>query len=275
MNCVVCGTEMDPVLSPAITHPSCIMFAEPGDEDSFTVLLKSTLTGIIQEHDRRNPRGHQVQIGPSEIGDPCSRRLAYRLAGIAPCNQPDNWPAIVGTATHSWLQQAVEHSSSAEEFITEATLSIDQFVEGHSDLYWRSQATVIDWKTMGPDKIKKARKDGPDAGYVIQAHIYGYGFEQAGYPVKKVALACLSRAGWLRDMYIWYADYDRSIAEAALTRLYDLARVVLDLGVLNESHGHRWEQVPAHPSNNCGWCPYYDPGRPVDFGADATGCPGR
>ena len=274
MNCTICHQPMDPAI-PAPNHIGCIMFAEPGDEDSFTNLVKNKLTGIIQEHDQRAPRSSQVKIGPSEMGDLCDRRIAYRLANITPCNEPDNWPAIVGTATHSWLQQAVEFSSARDEFLTEKTLHIDQFVEGHSDLYWRTQQLVIDWKTMGPDKIKKVRKEGPDPGYVVQAHIYGYGFEQAGLPVKRVALACLSRAGWLRDMYVWWADYDRSIAEGALNRMFNLARQVIDLDILKESHGHRWEQIPAYPSNNCGWCPYYDPGRPLEIGATETGCPGR
>lgn len=273
-NCVVCGTGMDPVITEP-NHPGCIMFAEPGDEDAFTNLIKSKLTGIIQEHDARSPRSVQVKIGPSEMGDLCDRKVAYRLANIPPCNEPDNWPAIVGTATHTWLQGAVEQSKDSGEFITEQTLHIDQFIEGHSDLYWRTQQLVIDWKTMGPDKIRKTKKEGPEPGYVIQAHLYGYGFQQAGFPVKRVALACLPRAGWLRDMYVWWTDYDRSIAEAALNRMFGLARQILDLDVLKESHGYRWEQVPAVPSNNCGLCPYYDPGRSAELGATSTGCPGR
>lgn len=269
---------MDPVVynqAGMTSHPGCVQFAEPGDEDNFTMLVKSKLTGIIQEHDARNPRSSQVLIGPSEMGGLCDRQIAYRLANIPACNEPDNWPAIVGTATHSWLQEAVEGSQSAAEFLTERTLTIDQFVEGHSDLYWKTQQTVIDWKTMGPDVIKRVRKEGPNPGYVVQAHIYGYGFIQAGFPVKRVALACLSRAGWLRDMYVWWAPYDESVAVSALNRMFGIARQVVDLDILKESHGHRWEQIQAYPSNSCGLCPYYDPGREAERGADERGCPGR
>jgi len=60
-----------------------------------------------------------------------------------------------------------------------------------------------------------------------------------------------------------------------MDRMFGLARTVLDLDVLNKSHGYRWEQIPAVPSNNCGLCAYYDPGRPQEFGATETGCPGR
>lgn len=278
MNCVICQTPLDPVLFPAITHPNCIRFAEPGEENPFAKHLKDTLSQIILAHEQRNARNHQVKIGPSEVGDPCDRRIGYRLAGVTPSNDGDPWPSIMGTAVHTWLQEAVEawmKETETAEWRTEATLHIDEFVEGHSDLYWSTLQTVIDWKTMGPNVLKKTRENGPAPGYVIQAHVYGYGYEQAGYPVRKVALACLSRAGWLKDMYIWNADYDRSIAEAALARLYAIARQVVDLDILKESHGHRWEQVPAYPSNDCGWCPFYDPGREPERGADETGCPGR
>ena len=128
-NCVVCGTTMDLVLTTP-NHPSCIMFAEPGDEDSFTNLIKSTLTDIITEHDRRSPRSVQVKIGPSEMGDLCDRKVAYRLANIPPCNEPDNWPAIVGTACHSWLEGAVTQSTRARSSSPRrpSTLAV---VEGH------------------------------------------------------------------------------------------------------------------------------------------------
>jgi hypothetical protein len=271
-NCVICNTPLDPANYPAVSHPTCIMFAEPGTENPFTVMLKSELIDLVLKHEKRNPRNHQRFIGPSEIGDPCDRRIGYRIAGITGVNDPDPWPSIVGTAVHTWLQQAVDFAD-APGWIAERTLHIDQFIEGHSDLYSEPLQTVIDWKTMGPRVLKKTKEEGPAPGYVIQAHIYGYGYEQAGFTVRRVALACLSRAGWLKDMYLWVADYDRSIAEGALNRLYQLAKQLLDLDILNESH--RWEQMPAVPSNECGWCPYYDPGRDLDRGADETGCPGR
>jgi hypothetical protein len=130
---------------------------------------------------------------------------------------------------------------------------------------------VIDHKSCGPDVMKKIKKEGPPPGYVVQIQCYGYGYEKLGFPVKKVALAFYPRAGWLRDMYVWTADYDRSVAEAALQRLYGIARTVLEYDVLNKSH--QWKYVEATPSNSCGFCPYYQPS--MDGDADATGCPGR
>ena len=277
LRCVACGLEMDPVLAPATTHPTCLVFGDLDEEDPFSVLLKQKLIQMILWADKQNPRSKQVAIGPSEIGDQCDRRIGYRIAQIPQCNTDfDPWAAVVGTALHSWLDQAVqmwmaEHQDPA--WSTETTLSISEFVEGHSDLYSHEYHAVIDWKGAGPDVMKKIRRDGPPVGYKIQTHIYGYGFEQKGWPVKKVALAFLPRAGWLKDMFVWSADYDRSVAEAALNRLYGIARRLMELDVLKQSH--RWEQVEATPSNSCGFCPWYDPGRDAERGADETGCPGR
>lgn len=275
MNCVICGQPMHPDLAPATTHPTCPMFSEPDTGDPFAALLKNKLTDVILEKEKANPRAAQVEVGPSEVGDPCNRRLGYRLAGIEPCNMDfDPWPSVMGTAMHTWLDEAVqswEHARPEEEWMTETPVAVGEFVKGHSDLYNIPLACVIDHKSAGPDVMKKIKKEGPPPGYVVQIHCYGYGYENLGMAVKKVALVFYPRAGWLRDMYVWTADYDRSIAEAALNRLYGIAHRVVSLNVLKQSH--RWEEVEATPSNSCGFCPWYDPGR--SGGADATGCPGR
>ncbi len=123
--------------------------------------------------------------------------------------------------------------------------------------------------------MKKVARYGPGPGYVVQIQLYGYGYEQLGYSVKKVALAFYPRAGWLRDMYVWTADYDRSIALTALERVSRIAQEVVNRDVLNESYQHRWEQVAAVPSDACGFCPWYVPDRDLEIGANGSGCPGR
>jgi hypothetical protein len=278
MNCLGCGAVMDPVLLPATTHPNCLVFDEPDDGDPFSSMIKEKLTKVILWYESQNPRSKQVAIGPSEIGDLCDRRIGYRLAGIPACNTEfDPWASIMGTAVHSWLDAAFsawcDQQDPPQLWTTETTLVLGDFLEGHSDLYSVEHETVIDWKTAGPDVMKKVIKDGPSVGYMIQTHIYGYLFEQHGRPVKKVCLAFLPRAGWLRDMFVWSADYDRNVAEQALGRLFGIAQQLTQLDVLKQSH--RWEQVDHYPSNSCGFCPFYDNGRDPERGADHTGCPGR
>jgi hypothetical protein len=100
-------------------------------------------------------------------------------------------------------------------------------------------------------------------------------FAKTGRPVKKVALVFLPRASLLTRTYVWVADYDPSVAEVALTRVSGIATKLLDLEILTEGNEHRWEQLPAVGGNHCGFCPWYQPSRDPERGADLTGCPGR
>jgi hypothetical protein len=262
------------------SHPLCgPQFEEFGDgsNDPFSRMLKQQLTDIIRWADKESARSKQVKIGPSEIGDPCDRRIGYRIAEVPEVNDAfDPWAAIVGTAVHSWLDGAVQDwmaATGVPDWKTETTLSINNFIEGHSDLYSVSHAAVIDWKTAGPTVMKKVVKGGPSDGYILQTQIYGYGFERAGIPVNKVCLVFLPRAGRLQDMYVWSADYNREVAQGAIKRLYEIARRVVSLET--SIHPHRWEQVPATPSNACGFCSWYNSMKNPDEGADERGCPGR
>lgn len=275
MRCVICGQPMSLVEPPYVTHATCPMFSEPDTGDPFAAMLKNNLIEMITWYENRNPRALQTEVGPSEIGDPCDRRLGYKLAGVEPRNvEFDPWPSIVGTAMHTWLDNAVQAWEAENQkgyWLTETPVAVGEFVKGRSDLYHRPTDCVIDHKSCGPDVMKKILKGGPPPGYVVQIQCYGHGYEQLGYPVKKVALAFYPRAGWLRDMYVWTADYDRSIAEAALNRLYGIAHTVVSTEVLK--YPDRWKDVEATPSNSCGFCGWYNPNK--DGEADETGCPGR
>lgn len=277
MNCVACGGEMTLVEDGVTTHATCLMVEEPTGDDPFSVMLKGRLTEIIRWYDSENPRSKQQAIGPSEIGDPCDRRIAYRLADVPTINNwMDPWAGIVGTALHTWLEDAVSswcQVFASDEWKTETTLHLNEFIEGHSDLYNTKHKTVIDWKSASKDVIRTSQLHGPSVGYMIQTHLYGYLFEEAGHPVERVALVFLPRAGWLSDMYVWSAPYDRSVAMNALNRLYGIAQQIVDLDVLTQSH--RWEQIDHQPGKGCGYCPWYEARRDPERGADETGCPGK
>jgi hypothetical protein len=278
MRCLICGTIMDSVNAGFGTHPNCDMKLLPvtEDEDPFITLLKDQIITMVKWAEQQNPRSKQVLMGPSEIGTMCDRRIGYRLAQIPACNTGfDGWPAIVGTAIHSWMDQAVTswmESHAQWDWFTEQTLTINQFIEGHADLYSKEHRSVIDYKTVGPDVMKKIRRDGPPLGYQIQTHIYGYGFEQQNHPVDRVCLVFLPRAGWLKDMYVWCARYSQEIALTAIRRTHLIAQQILQIDAL--TYPDKWNDVEAVPSNECGFCPWYNPGR-ENHGADDQGCPGR
>lgn len=280
MNCVVCGQEMDSVLAPELSHPSCsdVSYFSPVDtEDPFNVELKQRLLEMILYADREDPRSKQKEIGPSEIGVACDRRIAYRLSGLPEVNKGgDPWPATVGTAVHAWLKGAVDLWTGAHgpNWKTEQTIPFPDFGGvGHGDLYRYDKGTVIDWKTASKDVMKKVADKGPPEKHRIQVHIYGYGYMQMGYQVERVALAFVPRAGWIKDMFIWSEPYDQQVAVQAIQRMYRVANQAIGLNVLNEPH--RWNQVEATPSDDCGQCPWFNFLRTAEQGASDQGCPGH
>lgn len=276
--CLVCQQPLAEVLKENV-HPACILFDDTPAYDPLALKLKQQLVEIIKWANFNSPRSLQKLIGPSEMGDPCDRRVGYRIAEVPEVNDRfDPWAAIVGTSIHSWLDEAISawvlaHRSTS--WLTETPVQVSEIIRGRSDLFYVDEACVIDHKGAGPSVMKKVVKDGPGPGYVVQVQLYGYGYEQLGHTVKKVALAFYPRAGWLRDMYVWTADYDREVALAALARVSRIATEVMSLEVLKEGHGHRWEQVDATPADSCGFCPWYVPDRNAEVGANETGCPGR
>jgi hypothetical protein len=278
--CLICHKVLAEALGPKVNvHPACILFDDTPAQDPLAIRLKARIIEVIRWAEANSPRSQQTRIGPSEMGDPCERRIGYRIAEVPEVNDRfDPWAAIVGTSIHSWLDAAFQAYSLARgstSWLTETPVSISEIIGGRSDLFNLEEACVIDHKGAGPSVMKKVVKDGPGVGYVVQIQLYGYGYEQLGYEVKKVALAFYPRAGWLRDMYVWTADYDRDVALGALERVSRIASEVMSLEILKEGHGHRWEQVTAVPSDSCGFCPWYVPDRDSEVGANATGCPGR
>lgn len=268
---------MDPALAPEISHPACsaTSFRYDGDEvDPYAGELKQQLLEMILHAERRNPRGHQSEIGPSEMGDACDRRIAYRLAQTPEINTAtDPWPAVVGTAIHAWLEGAAGIWNTTQEsiYFTENEIKFDFGAVGHGDLFVNK--CVIDWKSAGKDVMSNVRNHGPKPPHKVQVHLYGYGYKRMGYTVERVALAYVPRAGWIKDMYVWSEPYDESVALAAIQRTCGLAATALTLDVIN--YPHRWEQIPATPSDSCGVCPWFNPLRTAEDGASDLGCPGH
>lgn len=252
-------------------------FDEPAGPDPATVALKQELTEIILWNENTSPRSTQVAIGPSEIGDPCDRRMAYRLANMPRVNEwQDPWPAIVGTSIHNWLEVAMNHFQQANGdrgYLTELRVFPDPLVRGRSDVYNTRSQAVIDWKSAGPDTMRKVKKGSIPEGYQIQLQIYGLGHERAGRPVKDLILVFLPRSGWLGDMFIHKFPYDVAIAKGALERMYKVAYKAIELDV--EKHPNRFEMIEPTPGDNCVWCPWFVAEKHSDQPADEKGCPGR
>lgn len=289
MLCRKCGILVKPYLSGAQYHPLCEPLPsqapappksepvfqrsiDPGGRSHIEVDVQETLTEIINWAAQNMGRSGQILVGPSELGTPCDRELAYRIAGMEAAQQSDPLPAIIGTASHVWMEQAVqafEREHGLKRFRTEMKVSPDVALTGTTDVYWEEKALVLDWKFPGPDPIREMRKHGMSNRYRVQLNLYGLGHKRAGRPVERVGLVALSRSGYLKDMLVIVEDYQEQVALDAIQRMYDLGNQVDKEGILDEPG--RWSMISATPSRLCGWCRMYRPGGD----ADDTGCPGR
>ena len=214
-----------------------------------------------------SPRSGQVAIGPSEVGHPCTRRIAYKLLDWDKPNemQGGSWAAQVGTAIHAYL---AEIFGKKEGYLVEQRVNIRGNLAGTVDLYDTKNGVVLDWKTTGASKLAAYRKDGADPQHVIQVHLYAYGLAAQGADVKKVALAYLPTSGQLSDGYVDIRDYDENIALDAFKRLDTIHALLAQVDV--EQNPEFWSQIPAKTSRLCAWCPYF---KPFSKALD-EGCPG-
>lgn len=247
----------------------------PGPSPAATA-LKHELSQIILWNEHEAPRSKQQAVGPSELGNECARRIAYRIAGTPPVNLPDPWPAIVGTSIHDWLERAVnsyQYKVKDLGYLTEVRVYPDPMVRGRSDVFHVPTGTVIDHKSTGTDGMRKARKGIISPAYRTQIQVYGLGHKRAGREVKNVALVFYPRSGWLKDVEVWIEPYDEAVALAAVARLYAIGDQLLDLEI--DKNPHRFQQIEATPGDSCVWCPFYNQDLDQDIAASDKGCPGR
>lgn len=214
---------------------------------------------MIWQRYRATPRHLQKELGPSEVAHPCMRKMAFGMMDVTRCNPEfDPLPSIIGTATHSWLESAAMHANNIlgrKRWLAETRVNVAPGLSGSCDLYDSDNATVIDFKVPGDSSFDKYRKD-PGPTYKGQVFLYGKGFENAGLPVKTVAIAFLPRGKTLRSMHIWKEDYDASIAEAVLARRHAVITLINDLEI--EQHPERYGWIPTTP-DQCIWCPWFRP----------------
>ncbi|GAA2618872.1 hypothetical protein SMC26_40410 [Actinomadura fulvescens] len=230
--------------------------------------LRPVLLSGIRAADAGSARSRQAAIGPSEVGEPCDRRVAYRLLDWPTSNGGDPWFAIIGTAVHAWLADAFGHARHGGRWLVEQRVTVRPGLRGTADLYDTARPTVIDWKVVGKSSLDRYRAHGPSPRYRVQIHLYAAGMVNAGRRVDRVAIAFLPRSGFLDGAHLWSEPFDPAVVERALARLDAITELVCLLDP--EQAPERWSVIPASPSSECRFCPFWRPGS-TDL---SKGCPG-
>lgn len=234
------------------------------------------LIAAIKYGDASDARSLQTEMGPSGLGTTCLRELAHSVAGTPTVNDDsDPWFAVIGKAVHLWLDDALNRyqfdvlgrPQNNPRWLTERRVKIQHgaySLAGNTDVYDTETQEVIDYKILGWKSLKHYSEWGPSASYRVQAHTYGKGWKQAGYPVKSVCIAMLPRSHYLRYTHLWSEPFNEGIADQALERA-GLVRALIASGV--QPH-----QMPAHVEREvyCVWCPWHKP--KVDN--NEASCPG-
>ncbi|MGI5155787.1 hypothetical protein [Microbispora sp. CA-102843] len=237
--------------------------------------IAAHVTHVIKSANNNAPRSRQRSIGPSEIGTPCVRRLAYKLLDWdpKPNSDTDPWAAIVGTAVHAWLEHTFGAANYAlpdgrPRYVLERRVAADAKLVGSSDLLDRYFRCVIDWKVPGATAMTEYRKkQDPGLTYRVQAHTYGLGYANAGEDIEHVAIVFLPRSGRLDGIWVWTEPFQPILAQAALQRRDNVLQTVAALDP--EANPANWALFPTADAY-CTYCPWFLP-KSTDL---SRGCPG-
>jgi hypothetical protein len=237
------------------------------------VNVENDLVDVLRRHIAGQPRNHQTRIGPSEIGVPCERRIGYKTVGVPEVNDRGvAWKPWVGTALHSETAMAFELDSlknhNGGRWLLEEKVTAGQVngtdLDGSCDLFDVHSGTVVDWKFTTRNKLRDYRAHGPGDQYRAQAHTYGLGWANRGYPVLTVGVFFFTRDGEFTDRLFWSEPYQEQVATAAIARADRIAALTTSLGpalalpLLGTADAY------------CTYCPWHRPGS-TDL---AAGCPG-
>lgn len=228
-------------------------------DDVDRVELKDTILQAIRDFEANRPRSRQTAIGPSQAGSVCDRLLAWTLTARPGGNgRGDPLPSMIGTSMHRTMEEVMQAHNALlgyDRWLTET--AVEEPIAGTCDLYDTDTDTVIDFKFPGATAFKKYSTQGPSPEYRSQVHLYGRGFENLGYPVRRVGILFIPRAGRLSGAHLWVEPYDHERADQTAERLAKLQAAVDVLEI--DKYPKRANLIRATPSDHCSFCPYWNP----------------
>ena len=227
----------------------------PSDE------LARSLRDMIRNGSRMMPRSQQKALGPSEVGHPCPRKLAYGLMDEP--GEPgfsDPLPSLIGTAFHTWLEwAAAQHNTQLgyERWLPETKVTVREGLSGTCDLYDCNTDTVVDHKIVGKSSYDTYTRHGPSSTYRAQVHLYGAGYRNLGFDVKNVAIHFIPRTtAQLHKTHVWSEPYNQALVDSVLARLDAVTLLIEAFDVERNPNGYM--NIPTMPET-CRFCRWWSP----------------
>lgn len=184
--------------------------------------LAQTFVDVLNRHSNGRERTHQGRqgyIGPSDLGF-CRQKALLTLMQTE-SDVDDSivgmWPADVGTAIHTWVDDAFE---GEEGWLRGADIGrvtarfpeSNAEVSGTIDLCNQPLNVLVDVKTVdGYDGVKNY---GVSQNHLFQGHTYALGLIEAGILVEeglKIAWVFLDRSGREKRPYVVVLDFDPTL----------------------------------------------------------------
>lgn len=224
---------------------------EPPRVDPDALVIEKLLATFIRMGSTLDARSRQVEIGSSEVGWPCDRRVVYKLSGVPEINRDiDPLRRIIGTGVHHALADIFrDFDGGRGMFLIEQPVHY-RGVPGTADLVWVSDTTILDWKTTTVDKIKRLKREGPPRHYIVQLMMYAAGLRAMGMDITTVALCFVpidaDHKSGLKGLWVWRAPFNQALADDAVDRIERL-------------RGLRPSQVDPKPDRLCAYCAHYNP----------------
>ena len=224
-------------------------FKDTTCEDTPPFDVTTMLIQQVKDYSAWSPRSQQTTIGASEIGTPCSRRLAYKILNVEAVNtDTDSWPAIVGTSVHSYLERAFRKNP---DYMTEVKVELQPWTKGTADLVHIPSKTVIDHKVVGVTALKKYKSEGMSQQYRVQLNMYALGLRLQDIEIDTIAIMFWSRSGMMRDAFSISEPYDETLVDEMFAR-FDAIKSMTELGT------SALPLIPTTPTN-CVYCPNFFP----------------
>ncbi len=177
--------------------------------------IQELLMKALTQFNQSRARSMQTEIGVSQIGG-CRKQIWLQMQGTEKTNATIQLPALMGTAIHAMIEEAIIAYSWGEN---ETEIEVEyEGLKGHIDLYIPELGAVVDWKTVKT----KGLKDFPSEQQRWQVQIYGYLLEMNGRKVDTVSLVAIPRDGDERTIKTHTETYNKNIVTDALAWLADV-----------------------------------------------------